>query len=121
MRLSVSHVRQAYFVPIERAYNPAARRRRTRSRQRALERTVVKNREKYLKIAADDNDGALEIAKIQFDEGRIDLLSVLQIQARLIGSRSALIFIRYERLAQRVNLHLALGGSFEQNESLARD
>jgi NodT family efflux transporter outer membrane factor (OMF) lipoprotein len=74
---------------------------------------LFENREGFLKIAVDDNAGALEIAKTQFDVGRIDLLSVLQIQARLIGSRSAFIGIRNERLAQRVNLHLALGGSFE--------
>ncbi len=76
---------------------------------------LFKNREQFLDKAVQDNAGALEVARAQFDVGRIDLLSVLQIQARLIGSRAALIGIRNERLAQRVNLHLALGGSFERD------
>ena len=71
-------------------------------------------REKYLEKAVAENQRALEKVKAQFKVGRIDLLSVLQIQARVLGARSALIAVRNERLAQRVNLHLALGGSFEQ-------
>jgi outer membrane protein TolC len=43
---------------------------------------------------------------------------VLQIQARVLAARSALIGIQNQRLVQRINLHLALGGSFENtNES----
>jgi len=71
-------------------------------------------REKYLEKAVAENQRALEKVKAQFKVGRIDLLSVLQIQARVLGARSALIAVRNERLAQRVDLHLALGGSFEQ-------
>jgi outer membrane protein TolC len=69
-------------------------------------------REKYLEKAVAENERALQKVQAQFKVGRIDLLSVLQIQARVLGARSALIAVRNERLAQRVNLHLALGGSF---------
>jgi len=41
------------------------------------------------------------------------LLSVLQMQERVISSKVAWINIRNSRLAQRIELHLALGGSFE--------
>ena len=41
------------------------------------------------------------------------LLSVLQMQSRWIGARVNLLNVRNQRLAQRINLHLALGGSFE--------
>jgi outer membrane protein TolC len=41
------------------------------------------------------------------------VLNVLQIQARVLAARSALIRIQNERLATRIDLHLALGGSFE--------
>lgn len=71
-------------------------------------------REKYLAEAVSENEQALQKVQAQFRVGRIDLLSVLQIQARTLGARSALIAVRNERLAQRVNLHLALGGSFER-------
>jgi hypothetical protein len=37
---------------------------------------------------------------------------VLQVQSRTLGSEVLLLRIRNERLSQRVDLHLALGGSF---------
>ncbi len=73
-------------------------------REALLERVVAENRE------------AVRIMKVQYDVGRIELQNYLQVQARLLSARSNLIAIRNERLAQRVNLHLALGGSFEEME-----
>ena len=73
-------------------------------------------REQFLEKAVTDNSAAMELTKEQFDVGRVDMLSVLQIQARVLAARSALIGIRNQRLVQRVNLHLALGGSFESVE-----
>lgn len=55
---------------------------------------------------------ALELARIQYDVGMIDLFTVLQQQA-LYVERSKLLRVRTERLIQRVNLHLALGGAFD--------
>jgi multidrug efflux system outer membrane protein len=72
------------------------------------------DRERFLESVVENNEGALDIANAQLAEGAIDTLSVLQIQARVIGARAGLIRIRGERLAQRVNLHLALGGSFKR-------
>jgi outer membrane protein, multidrug efflux system len=69
-------------------------------------------REKFLELGVRSNANALEIARIQLGEGAIDTLSVLQIQARVVAARASLIQIRGERLVQRINLHLALGGSF---------
>jgi NodT family efflux transporter outer membrane factor (OMF) lipoprotein len=71
-------------------------------------------REAYLNTVVDENEEALKLAKVRFEVGRIDLLSVLQIQTKWIGARIGLLRIRNDRLAQRVNLHLALGGSFER-------
>ena len=36
-------------------------------------------------------------------------------QARVVGSRIALVNIRNQQLITRVNLHLALGGGFEED------
>ena len=36
-------------------------------------------------------------------------------QARVVGSRIAVVNIRSSQLITRVNLHLALGGSFEED------
>ena len=46
-------------------------------------------------------------------DGATEILSVLLIQSRWIAARIALLRLENERLAQRINLHLALGGSFE--------
>jgi len=70
-------------------------------------------REMFLQSSVDDNFAAYELALAQYEVGKIDLLSVLQMQTRWLGSRVGLIRIKNERLAQRVNLHLTLGGSFE--------
>jgi outer membrane protein TolC len=73
-------------------------------------------REEYLQTVLSENHKALELAKTQYDVGKTDLLSVLQIQARVVGARIALVNVRNDRLVQRTNLHLALGGSFEETE-----
>lgn len=78
---------------------------------------LLAEREAFLTEVVQENQAALQLAQKQYKVGRIDLLSVLIIQARLIGARAALISIRNDRLANRVNLHLALGGSFEKLDS----
>ena len=42
-----------------------------------------------------------------------DLRAVERQQVAVHGSRYALVRVQTERLVQRVNLHLALGGSFD--------
>ena len=74
---------------------------------------LIAEREKYLTDVVHQYSKALKVSRKQYEVGRTDLLSVLIVQARLIGAESALISIRDDRLANRVNLHLALGGSFE--------
>jgi outer membrane protein TolC len=78
----------------------------------ANERTFAR-RLLLLEKIVDDNQRAYELARKQYDVGRIEILNVLQIQARVLAARSALIRIQNERLAARIDLHLALGGSFE--------
>lgn len=47
--------------------------------------------------------------------GKVDLLSVLLMQASVVAARIALFDIRNGQLINRGNLHLALGGTFEQS------
>jgi NodT family efflux transporter outer membrane factor (OMF) lipoprotein len=72
-------------------------------------------REQFLKTVLAENTGAWELAKTQYEVGKVDLLSVLQMQARVVGAQIAMVNIRNDQLINRVNLHLALGGSFEEN------
>jgi outer membrane protein TolC len=75
--------------------------------------TLYEEREHYLESVVENNERAYEMERNRYDVGQTDLLSVLQIQAKWIGARVGWVRIKNERLAQRVNLHLALGGSFE--------
>jgi outer membrane protein TolC len=69
-------------------------------------------RVKVLEIQSAQNDRALELAQVRYRVGSADLRSVQQQVIAAAASRSALTRARSERLVQRVNLHLALGGSF---------
>ena len=76
--------------------------------------TLLLEREGFLADAVGNNETALGITKIQYDVGQVDFLSVLQLQARTLNSQITLIRIKNARLAQRVDLHLALGGDFSE-------
>ena len=78
---------------------------------------LLADRTGFLARAVADNQRAYDLAQEEYDIGKIDLLSVLQHQARVNASKSALIRIKNARLAQRIDLHLALGGSFEMASS----
>jgi outer membrane protein TolC len=64
-----------------------------------------------------DNERALELTRIQFRVGSTDQRAVEQRQLALYSARTSLLRVQSERLAQRVNLHLALGGSFGETIS----
>ena len=59
-----------------------------------------------------ENERALKYAEIQYRIGKTDQSAVVNAQLRLYGSRAELVRMQAERLAQRVALHLALGGNF---------
>jgi outer membrane protein, multidrug efflux system len=67
----------------------------------------------WLNRAVADNVRALELAEVRYRVGAGDLRAVQQQHLSLFAARSALLRARAERLVQRVNLHLALGGGFE--------
>jgi NodT family efflux transporter outer membrane factor (OMF) lipoprotein len=70
-------------------------------------------RTEILVRAVRENERALELANIRYKVGTVDLRAVQQQQIALYAARVALLRVRSERLVQRVNLHLALGGNFD--------
>jgi outer membrane protein TolC len=60
---------------------------------------------------------ALELTETRFRIGRADRRAVEQQRLTLFEARIALLNVRSDELVERVNLHLALGGSFEPPES----
>ncbi len=74
---------------------------------------ALRDREAILAAAVRDSARALELAQIQYRVGSVDLRVVEQNQLALYSARISLLGVQTERLAQRVNLHLALGGGFD--------
>jgi outer membrane protein TolC len=70
-------------------------------------------RESVLARAVAENQQALELANVRYQVGSSDLRGVRQQQIVVYGSQSALIRVQTEKLVQRVNLFLALGGGFD--------
>src|SRR5262249_31244150 len=73
---------------------------------------ALEDREAILTEAVAANTRALELANVRFRVGVGDLRAVQQQSLALHAARTALLRVQAERLVQRVNLHLALGGGF---------
>lgn len=74
--------------------------------------TVLANRETALNDALKQSNKAYSIAKLRYKEGETELLDTLQIQQQAIKAESNLLSIKRTQLEQRINLYLALGGSW---------
>ena len=69
-------------------------------------------REEILARAVRENLRAVDLANVRLRVGSGDLRGVQQQQLALYSAQVALLRVQSERLVQRVNLHLALGGDF---------
>jgi multidrug efflux system outer membrane protein len=70
-------------------------------------------RAELLERVVGDNQRALDLATDEHRVGRGDLRAVRRQELAVLGARMTLLDVRAAELAERVNLHLALGGSFE--------
>jgi outer membrane protein, multidrug efflux system len=66
-----------------------------------------------------ENERALELAGVRVRVGSADQRLVQQQALAVAAARAALTRVTSERLVQRVNLYLALGGSFDTPQSAA--
>ncbi len=69
-------------------------------------------------VAAADRDQteALKLANMRLDEGLIDQVALLNVQSGTLNARLAALAVEVERLTNRVDLHLALGGDYASTE-----
>ena len=74
---------------------------------------AASRREAVLARAVAENKMALEFVQQRYQVGPGDLRAVSQQQLVVLGTQSALLRVQSERLVQRVNLYLALGGGFD--------
>ena len=56
---------------------------------------------------------AVQLANIRYQAGAADMQSTLQLQSRELATKADALDLRYSLLANRVNLYLALGSSFD--------
>ena len=77
---------------------------------------TLEDREAILQEAVRENTQALEFANVRYRVGAGDMRAVQQQGLALSAARTALLRVQAERLVQRVNLHLALGGGFEATQ-----
>lgn len=77
-------------------------------------------REAAFLAAADAAEQSLDISTKRYRAGIEPFFNVLETQQRALNARSAYLATRRERLTNRVNLHLALGGGFEESGIAAR-
>jgi multidrug efflux system outer membrane protein len=73
---------------------------------------ALQEREAILSTSVTDAQRALELAQTRYRVGSGDLRAVQQQQLAYFTSRMSLLQVQGEQRAQRVNLHLALGGDF---------
>ena len=82
--------------------------------ENALDQGVVLARRSVeLAEAVDQASEAYRIANLNYNAGETDLLSVLTIQQRVISAQRGLTSLQRLLLDQRIDLHLALGGSWD--------
>jgi NodT family efflux transporter outer membrane factor (OMF) lipoprotein len=74
---------------------------------------TLDTRVRSLSDAFDEQSRALSLTETSLRIGRSDRRALEQQRMAAADARIALLAVRAEQLAQRVNLHLALGGSFE--------
>ena len=73
---------------------------------------VLNRRQAELEVAAKNAKVAYRIAELRYKEGETDLLDVLSVRQRVFAADTNLVAVQRQILDQRVNLHLALGGSW---------
>lgn len=78
------------------------------------------DREAILRSSLATTSRSLDLAQTRFRVGSGDLRGVLRENASVYGARAALLHVQADRLVQRVNLYLALGGRFDATPPVAQ-
>lgn len=82
--------------------------------------TVLRRRENSLDASAGAAEEAVRVSFNRYQQGIDPFLNVLESQQRALDGRSAYLTARHARIENRIALHLALGGGFEQYPIAAR-
>lgn len=72
-----------------------------------------RDQEVRLESAVRESNLAEQLALSQYERGLVDIITVLESQRRAFDARSNLLRVHNERLQNRLDLYLALGGDFD--------
>lgn len=86
----------------------------------AIEKNLAARETAFL-ASADAAEQSVVISTKRYRAGIESFFNVLEAQQRALNARSAYLSTRRDRLTNRVNLHLALGGGFGESEIAALD
>ena len=75
------------------------------------------SQEAALSVSTEEALAARRLAEDRYQRGLSDLITMLDSQRRAFDAQSRFIAVRRQRLDNRLDLHLALGGSFGQSSS----
>ena len=70
-------------------------------------------RQQYMRTDVENSHKAYTVMMVQYKVGKISLVDTLTVQGQWEEAKISLINLTAQHLANRVQLHLALGGSFE--------
>lgn len=68
--------------------------------------------ERALAVSVQEEKAALLLAQQQYESGLVGIITLLETQRRAFNAESAWLLTLNQRLQNRINLHLALGGDF---------
>ncbi len=78
----------------------------------------LRQRHTSIEIAAEQSIAARELAEEQYSRGLSDFITMLESQRSAYDNESQLLTIRREQLDARIDLYLALGGSFDYSPDI---
>jgi NodT family efflux transporter outer membrane factor (OMF) lipoprotein len=81
---------------------------------------LLRDRELALQEAAEQAVAARDLADQRYVSGLTDLIPVLESQRRAFIAQSELLSVKRQRLDNRVDLYLALGGGFSEETSMRK-
>jgi multidrug efflux system outer membrane protein len=94
------------------AYGATALRAFQQVEQALAEERRLAARQALVDAADTAQSEALRLSQRRLDAGVIDQIALLTVQGRALDARLAALSVQVERLTNRVDLHLALGGDF---------
>lgn len=112
VKLAQAREKEALFLYAQQVLNAYAEVESALSAEMFLDQ-----REDALRVATEQAMAARRLAESRYSRGLIGLIEVLEAQRRAFDSQSQLLSVRRQKLENRVDLCLALGGDFREIEN----